>query len=148
MRLQATILVAVLSAAALACASVYDYHYRASSPEGPDIQAIATRLAGALEPQGFKELTVADDDLIPHVGDTGFLDCPDSSDLVLFLRERSGRTSVHLYACQGEARIVALADSWVPGEPASTSGVLSREFASELTRGEVTLVHRHRIALE
>lgn len=147
MRLRSTTLIATLSAAALSCASVYDYHYRAPSNAAPGIQTIATRLAGVLEPQGFKRLALADD-LIPQVGDTGYLGCPGASDLVIFLRERSGRTSVHLYTCRGEARIVAIADSWVRDEPARTSDILSWEFAEELASGTVTLEQRHRIALE
>ena len=107
------------------------------------------RLAAALEPQGFVRLALATDDLIPQVGDTGYLGCPDASDLVVFLRrKRWGRTSVHLYACQGEARVVVLADSSVQDEPERTSALLSNEFADELASGTVTVVHRHRMALE
>jgi hypothetical protein len=146
MRLRSTTVLAVLSASALSCASVYDYHYQ--SDYAPDIESIATRLASVLEPEGFARLTLANDDLIPQVGDTGYLSCANASDLVVFLREHSGRTTVHLYACQGEARVVALADSWVQGEPARTSDLLGQVFSDELTRGKVTLVHRHRIALE
>ena len=142
----------MLSATALSCASVYDYHYRASSHATPDIQAIARRVADVREPEGFKRFAFTKDDMIPQVGDTGYLGCPDAGDLIVFLRERYraryGRTSVHLYACQGEVRVVTLADSWVQQEPARTSELLSRVFADDLAKGVVIIDHRHRLAVE
>jgi hypothetical protein len=148
MRLRPRTLIAISSLVLLSCESVYDYHYRTPSNSAPDIHVIAGRLSGVLEPQGFKALTFANDDLIPQVGGTGYLSCPNARDLVVFLRDRSGRTSVHLYACQGEARLVIVADSWVEDEPGRTRDLLNREFADEFASGAVILEHRHRVALE
>jgi len=147
MRYWALAFFVILSGTLLSCESVYYYHLPASPDAESDLNFIATRLAHVLEPQGFAKLSLGNE-APPQVGATGYLGCSNAGNLVVFLRERSGRTSVHLYTCQGEVRVVTLADSWVPDEPARTSDVLSREFAAELASGTMVLQHRRRLALE
>jgi len=149
MRYRAVASCLILSGTLLSCESVYVYDYElgASPNAESDMEFIATRLAHVLEPQGFAKLALGNE-TPPQVGATGYRGCPNASNLVVFLRERSGRTSVHFYTCQGEARVVTLADSWVPDEPARTSDLLSREFAAELAAGTMVLQHRRRLALE
>jgi hypothetical protein len=148
MRLGPATLIAMASATALACASIYDYRYRGSGESAPDVEALAGRLAAVLEPHGFVRLALAKAEPIPQGGDTGQACCPGASEPVVFLRDQSGRTSVHLYACRGDARIVTLADGSARGEPERTRDLLSRELAAELSSGAVVLERRRRIALE
>jgi hypothetical protein len=58
MRLGPATLIAMASATALACASIYDYRYRGSGESAPDVEALAGRVAAVLEPHGF--VTLAD----------------------------------------------------------------------------------------
>lgn len=148
MKLVTNVFIVTLAAIGVSCASVYDYHYHAAADGTPDIECIAKRLARVLEPRGFERLTISDDEPIPLGGDVGHLGCPGASRPVVFLRERPGRAAVHLYACHGEARIVAIADGWGHDEPARTSRMLSMELSNELASGAVTLEHRYRLALE
>jgi hypothetical protein len=45
MRLRPATLIAMASATALACASIYDYHYRGSGESTPDVEALAAELS-------------------------------------------------------------------------------------------------------
>jgi len=139
---------ALLLAAATGCASVYDYRYATSRESAPDFASLTGRLTGVLEPRGFTRLDLQRDEPIPQGGDTGYASCSEPSDLLVFLREKPGRTSVHLFTCNGVPRFVVLADGWAPGEPSHTRDLLSREFAPELDRGTLILKHRYRFALE
>jgi hypothetical protein len=139
---------AFASFTALSCASVYDYHYHPPASDSPDIPGLATRLARVLEPQGFSRLVLARDEEAPQSSDTGYWTCPQASDLVVFMKQAEARTSVHLYACQGEARIVVIADPGARDEPQGVRDLLSHAFASELASGAIVLKHRYRIALE
>jgi hypothetical protein len=136
----------MIFASSLACASVYDYRFSGSSDSIPSATVLSDRLAAVLEPQGFKRL--GHDEPIPQSGGTGYHGCPDGRDLVVFLCERQGRTSVHLFACHGAPRFVVIADSWTRDEPDRTRDLLSREFAAEIESTAIVLRHRYRLALE